>query len=878
MPDKSDAALKRTILFNSFKDFRRLTWVMALLSAVLALSPLGTLAAPVIGVLEPVTNVVGRYQKFEVRVPVTATVFTNAYDYDPALGGAVLRATFTSASGTVTPVDGFYADGYTLTVTNSGTLGAVPSQNGWRVRFAPTEVGTYHYSLTFQDGGGTSLAATGAFTAVLSADPGFIRRQAGKNYLRFDSNDPYFPVGENVCWANANGLGGFKTYLDKLALNRANIFRVWLCDWGIELEWKNGSGTGYAGLKRYAQNHAFELDWLLDYCSTRGLYIEICINNHGQFQASSEWPVNPYNSTNGGPCATSVSFFSNATAKTIYKNKLRYLVARYGYSKNLLAWEFFNELNLIDNYAANKATTAAWTGEMANYFKLVDPNQHLVSSSYTLGNGDAAVWNHPAIDFTQTHTYERRPDLEKPMAEACAALTAAHEKPFLSGEFGIRFENNMTGVDDPNGTSFRNTLWASAFNGSMGAGMTWWWDEWIHPLNSKTYPMILRLRDFMDANVNVVANNYVPVSPEVRTLTGQTLTLTPGYSGFQPPTYAATKPPYSAYAIAADGTLSPAESTLGQHLFGNWHVAARNPPTFTFTMPVAGQFKVKVASIGVSATLVIKLDGVTVLTQTNPVANGIYSINVSAGPHTVTLDNTGNDWIQLATLELTNFQPTITGSALRDGERMVGYLRLRDYNWQYLLASGQVVPPATTNGTLTMRSLTPGGIYAVRYFSVDTGGVLSTTNLTASGAGVLTATLPVVARDVAFVVDVARTTAGTPLVWLQNYSLAGDTSDDDGDHFLTWQEYLADTNPTNTASCLKLTAVSNLPPDSWRVFFTGSSTARQYTLQWTTNLTPSSWVNDPAQTHIPGHGGVDSLTNTNASPETRFYRVAVGLP
>ena len=848
-----------------------------MLAAFLLLSPLTVSAVPVIGVPEPVTNQVGLYQKFEMRVPVTGAVYSNAYDFNPATSGALLRATFTAAGGAVKTVDGFYADGYVLSITNSGTLSTVPAQDGWRVRFAPTEVGVYSYSLTFQDGSGTSPEVTGAFTAVASSDPGFIRRLAGKNYLRFDSNKQYIPVGENVCWATANGLGGFKTYLDKLALNRANMVRVWLCNWGIELEWQNGSGAGYAGLKRYAQNHAFELDWLLDYCSTRGIYIELCINYHGEFQAAGEWPANPYNSVNGGPCATSGAFFSNAAAKAAYKNKLRYMVARYGYSKNLMAWEFFNEMNLIDSYAANKANTATWCGEMAAYLKSVDPNLHLVSNSYTMGNGDANVWNNASIDFTQTHTYERRSDLEKPMAESCAALTAAHGKPFLSGEFGIRFENNMTGVDDPNGTSFRNTLWASAFNGSMGAGMTWWWDEWIHPLNNKAYPMILRLRDFLDTNVNVVANNYQPVSPEVRTITGQTLTLTPGYSGFQPPTYAATNAPYNAYTVSVAGVLSPAESTLGQHLFGSWHAAQRNPPTFTFDMPVDGQFNVKVAAVGGGGgTLLIKRDGTNMLTQVNPATNVNYTISVTPGAHTITLDNTGNDWIQLATLEFTNFQPSITGSALRDGERMVGYLRLRDYNWEYLLASGQGAPPAVTGGTLTVRSLVPDGIYAVSYTSVDTGALLSTSNVTASGAGVLTTVLPSLARDIAFVVDVARTTVGTPLLWMQKYTISVDTNDDDGDGIISWQEYLADTDPTNQASFFKITAMSNLP--SWMVYFTGSSTGREYTLQWTTNLIGGLWTNDPSQTSIPGQGGWAFMTDTNAVFETRFYRIRVGLP
>ena len=723
----------------------------ALLAALAWMAVQPVWATPAIGILAPVSSTVARYAKYEVRVPVKGTAYTNPYDFDPSVGGAVLRAVVTAPSGAVSIVDGYYAEGYTLSNPAAGTLTPVPAENGWRIRFTPTEVGNYSYSVTFQDRSGTAQPVVGKLTSTASSDHGFVRRQTAKNYLRFDSNDPFIPVGENLCWGGNNGLGDFKTYLDKLILNRANMIRVWLCDWGIEMEWKAGTGTGYAGLKRYAQNHAFELDWLLDYCSTHGIYIELCLGNQSQVQAGPGWAANPYNSTNSGPCPTPQSFFSNATAKATYKNKLRYLVARYGYSKNLMAWELFNEIDWVDGYSA--PTASPWCKEMAAYLKASDPNRHFVSVSYAVTTGDPTVWNDPNIDFTQTHTYDLRADLEKPMSDASSALRAAHNKPFLSGEFGIHWENNLTIVDDPLGTSFRTTLWASAFNGSMGPGLTWWWDEWIDPI--KAYPAILHLRDFLDAHVNVVAQNYLPVAPEVRTATGQPVTVTPGYSGFQPPTYTGTKPPYSAYSIALDGTLSPAESTLGMHLFGAWHSAQRNPPTFTFNMPVAGQCQVKVAAVGSSDILVVKLDGNTLLTQVKPAANGVYSINVPAGTHSVTLDDTGNDWIQVATISVTNFLPAITGSALRDGGRLAGYLRLRNYNWQYLKAHAQTLPPAVANATLTVRNLTANARYHVAFTDVGTGAASGSSVIAASGTGVLVATLPTLSRDLAFAVSPA---------------------------------------------------------------------------------------------------------------------------
>jgi hypothetical protein len=90
-----------------------------------------------------------------------------------------------------------------------------------------------------------------------------------------------------------------------------------------------------------------------------------------------------------------------------------------------------------------------------------------------------------------------------------------------------------------------------------------------------------------------------------------------------------------------------------------------------------------------------------------------------------------------------------------------------------------------------------------------------------------------------------------------------------------WQEWVANTNPTNAASVLRLTILSNSPPVA--VTFS-SSAARLYTLLSCSNLTASSvWTPVPGQTNIPGSGAVFTLTDTNP-PAPAFYRVSVRSP
>ncbi len=112
--------------------------------------------------------------------------------------------------------------------------------------------------------------------------------------------------------------------------------------------------------------------------------------------------------------------------------------------------------------------------------------------------------------------------------------------------------------------------------------------------------------------------------------------------------------------------------------------------------------------------------------------------------------------------------------------------------------------------------------------------------------------------------------------WLQQYGLPTDGSADltdlDLDGADNYQEWTADTVPTNAASFLNLTMNSSNPPVA--VAF-ASSAARLYTLLSCTNLTPSAvWTPVPEQIDVPGNGEVLTLTDTNTLP-TVFYRVSV---
>jgi uncharacterized repeat protein (TIGR02543 family) len=108
------------------------------------------------------------------------------------------------------------------------------------------------------------------------------------------------------------------------------------------------------------------------------------------------------------------------------------------------------------------------------------------------------------------------------------------------------------------------------------------------------------------------------------------------------------------------------------------------------------------------------------------------------------------------------------------------------------------------------------------------------------------------------------TSRGTPLFWLDQYRLvsggdyeASDTTDKDGDGQAAWQEYIAGTVPTNSASVFKseVTLINGLP---WVTWTPDLGTGRVYTVEGRTNLTSGAW----------------GATNSSS----RFFRVKVAMP
>jgi hypothetical protein len=185
-----------------------------------------------------------------------------------------------------------------------------------------------------------------------------------------------------------------------------------------------------------------------------------------------QWSSNPFSSAKGGPCVKTADFFTDATAKRHYKNKLRYTVARWGADTHVAVWEFFNEYDhLVEQLAVPTATIAAWHKEMAIYLRQIDPYGHIITTSLS-HNDYADLWSLPEMQFSQRHLYGSTESL----AATVKGYETKYQKPFVSGEFSLDWKWPQMHPASEYGRELHFGLWRGMFAPTPILPMTWWWD------------------------------------------------------------------------------------------------------------------------------------------------------------------------------------------------------------------------------------------------------------------------------------------------------------------------------------------------------------------------------------------------------------------
>ena len=409
-------------------------------------------------IVEPEIKSIPQYGKFETRIK-TDIQYTNPFDPEEV----DLQVHFLTSTGATHTLPAFYDE-----------------ENGqpvWKVRYAPMSVGVHRYYAVL----GTQRTEEHTFECVPSDKDGFIRLSPDDCcYLQFDTGKPYFAVGHNVCWTTGHSphwTKDYEYYFKRMAENGENYTRIWMIHWNVALEWSNGD---YPGLGRYHLSKANRIDEILELAEQYGIYIMLCLESFNNLRIRQPYPAyegNPYALENGGMLEKPEQFFTNPEARRLFKQRLRYLVARYTYSTNILCWEFWNEVDIIERYVSDEA--AAWHQEMAHYLRQIDAMEHLISTSFSGTAGDDAIWQLPEIEITQNHQYGSK-DIAKSVRHWTQRNISEFRKPHIFGEFGTD-AGGPSREKDPDGIGLHNGIWAATLSGSAGTAMLWWWDNYIDP-------------------------------------------------------------------------------------------------------------------------------------------------------------------------------------------------------------------------------------------------------------------------------------------------------------------------------------------------------------------------------------------------------------
>jgi hypothetical protein len=198
--------------------------------------------------------------------------------------------------------------------------------------------------------------------------------------------------------------------------------------------------------------------------------------------------------------------------------------------------------------------------------------------------------------------------------------------------------------------------------------------------------------------------------------------------------------------------------------------------------------------------------------------------------------------------------------------------------------SGTVALPASP-GTTNFN------ILASTYYqiaSVYTGVVAGVSNaiVTAQGAGNYNLVWSNITVDSTLFVsfEAQMATNSTPVYWMAGNGLMtnglhltwNDVAlyDEDGDGMITWQEYLAGTNPDNSNSVLRLlrqTVSNGIPRIVW---LSSTSAVAPYLVQLSTNLPNAIWSNVAANVSAM-EGGTNTLDLPAPGSVPAFYRVTI---
>lgn len=372
---------------------------------------------------------------------------------------------------------------------------------------------------------------------------GFLEVSENNQYFEV-GDSAFFPVGQNIPWPGDiwynsketlphNDYVQYHRLVKQFKNSGGNYYRMLITPWTYDIEFET------LGNYSNRMSNAWELDKLIDFSEQENLKIHFNMLLHGALENPSvytitnwDWPAYESDVYKDKFCVdkkdkgfcygrelnldSPIAFFTSDAAKSHYKNKLRYIIARWGYSTSIGVLELLSEINNLGqqgdlkntgNGCPNRGTLTvpyndssdivpkvvlAWQNEMAKFIKEeLQHNNHPIAVSYTgkpdLANGDLSYYS-PYIDIATYNAYsfdrkqnkyarfleelkvfrEKRFQISNSiLKEEDSRRSLKLNKPFMLSEIG----SGMSACDGS--TIWKQSVFLSPFIGLSGVAMPW---------------------------------------------------------------------------------------------------------------------------------------------------------------------------------------------------------------------------------------------------------------------------------------------------------------------------------------------------------------------------------------------------------------------
>lgn len=558
-----------------------------------------------------------------------------------------------------------------------------PAENDLKVRFMPekgaateriayvAEDGTIRATLVSQTPGryravlvrnGKDLlepSQEGIFELVTKLPDGFIRVDPNHpNRFMWDDGKPYYPVGFNLGW-QGEGVIPMTDQISKMASAGINWTRIWATNWDGKNPWWP-TDDPKANPKQLWPKALAKWDEIETACDQVHLPFQFVLFHHGLFSSkvNPNWPDHPWNAAKGGFLKDAADFFTDPEAKRRTKMWLRYAVARYGHSPNLLAWELFNEVEWVDaRYADRWSDIAAWHKEMSDYLRSIDPYKHLITTSSATDQKEM----YAAMDYYQPHTYPPN------VLMAVAGNRGPGDKPWFFGEFGP-----PDGTDEQTAEGIRDGIYGAMLKNEAGAAEYWFWDN-VEKKN--LYPIFETAALVRDASEIAIHPAARPLDLVLSTEGTATMAFGPG-QGWGKTSVTSLSLPEDANPEKLGGLSGYLQNPAGANkdLFPA-------PLTMHFNAKLPGVFRISVGEIAAAGgSLKISVNGKEVGGKAWPagtkIDHEIIEVPFGSGANDLKVESTGPDWVRVNGFEFTNIGPQATAMGL--GSADWAMVRLRE--------------------------------------------------------------------------------------------------------------------------------------------------------------------------------------------------------